>query len=74
MGVCSVGDENNRPKYRKVINNEDSKNSNEDIPKLKRKKSSSNKIIDISLNSKKTIIKLIGEIKGKSIKIKNNID
>ena len=74
MGVCTVEDEKNRPKYRQVINNEESKISNEDIPKLKRKKSSSNKFIDISLNSKKTIIKLIGEIKGKSIKIKNNID
>ena len=74
MGVCTVEDEKNRPKYRQVINNEESKISNEDLPKLKRKKSSSNKFIDISLNSKKTIIKLIGEIKGKSIKIKNNID
>ena len=74
MGVCTVEDEKNRPKYRKVINNEESKISNEELTKLKRKKSSSNKFIDISLNSKKTIIKLIGEIKGKSIKIKNNID
>ena len=74
MGVCAVEDEKDRPKYRQVINNEESKISNEELPKLKRKKSSSNKFIDISLNSKKTIIKLIGEIKGKSIKIKNNID
>ena len=74
MGVCTVEDEKNRPKFRKIFNNEECKNSDLENSKLSRKKSSNNNIIDISLNSKKTIIKLIGEIKSKPIKIKSNID
>ena len=74
MGVCTVEDEKNNQKYRKINKLEESKNFEDESPKIKRKKSFQSKTIDISLNSKKTIIKLIGEIKGKSIKIKNNID
>ena len=74
MGVCTVEDEKNNQKYRKINKIEESKNFEDESPKIKRKKSFQSKTIDISLNSKKTIIKLIGEIKGKSIKIKNNID
>ena len=74
MGVCTVEKEKNHQKYREINKTEESKNYDEEIPKLKKKKSFHNKTIDISLKSKKTIIKLIGEIKGKSIKIKNNID
>ena len=74
MGVCTVEEEKNRPKYRKINKTEESKNYEDVYPKIKKKKSFHNKTVDISLISKKTIIKLIGEIKGKSIKIKNNID
>ena len=74
MGVCTVEDEKNRPKFRNIFNNEESKNSDLENSKMKRNKTPNDKIIDISLNSKKTIIKLIGEIKSKSIKIKSNID
>ena len=74
MGVCTVEDEKDRPKFRKIYNNEECKNSDFENSKLNRKRSSNNNIIDISLNSKKTIIKLIGEIKSKPIKIKSNID
>ena len=74
MGVCTVEEEKNRPKYRKINKTEESKNYEDVNPKIKKKKSFHNKTVDISLISNKTIIKLIGEIKGKSIKIKNNID
>ena len=74
MGVCTVENEKYRPKLRDIFNKEESKNIDLENSKMKRKKSSNNKIIDISLNSKKTIIKLIGEIKSKPIKIKSNID
>ena len=74
MGVCTAEDEKNNKKYRKINKIEESKNVEEAGSKINKKISFQNKIIDISLNSKKTIIKLIGEIKGKPIKIKNNID
>ena len=74
MGVCTAEDEKNNKKYRKINKREESKNVEEAGSKINKKISFQNKIIDISLNSKKTIIKLIGEIKGKPIKIKNNID
>ena len=73
MGVCTAEDEKNNKKYRKINKIEESKNVEEAGSKINKKISFQNKIIDISLNSKKTIIKLIGEIKGKPIKIKNNI-
>ena len=74
MGVCTAEDEKNNKKYRKINKIEESKNVEGAGSKINKKISFKNKIIDISLNSKKTIIKLIGEIKGKPIKIKNNID
>ena len=74
MGVCTDEDEKNNKKYRKINKIEESKNVEGAGSKINKKISFQNKIIDISLNSKKTIIKLIGEIKGKPIKIKNNID
>ena len=74
MGVCTAEDEKNNKKYRKINKIEESKNVEEAGSKINKKISFQNKIIDISLNSKKTIIKLIGEIKEKPIKIKNNID
>jgi len=74
MGVCTAEDEKNNKKYRKINKIEESKNVEGAGSKINKKISFQNKIIDISLNSKKTIIKLIGEIKGKPIKIKNNID
>ena len=74
MGVCTAEDEKNNKKYRKINKIEESKNVEGAGSKINKKISFQNKIIDISLNSKKTIIKLIGEIKEKPIKIKNNID
>ena len=74
MGVCTAEDEKNNKKYRKINKIEESKNVEGAGLKINKKISFQNKIIDISLNSKKTIIKLIGEIKEKPIKIKNNID
>lgn len=74
MGVCTVEEEKKHSKNRKINIKEESKNCEEENPKIKKKKSFHNKTIEISLNSKKPIIKLIGEIKGKSVKIKNNID
>ena len=74
MGVCAAEEENHRLKLRKINKIEESKNADLENPKMRKKKSFHNKTIDICLNSKKLIIKLIGEIKGKSIKINSNID
>ena len=74
MGVCTVEEEKHHRKFRKIHKFEESKNNELEKQKIRKTKSFHNKSIDISLNSKKTIIKLIGEINGKSIKIKNNID
>ena len=74
MGICTVEEEKNRPKFRRIIKPEESKNNDLNSPKLRNKKSINNKAVEIVLNTKKTIIKLIGEIKGKSININNNFD
>ena len=74
MGICTVEEEKNRPKFRRIIKPEESKNNDLNSPKLRNKKSINNKTVEIVLNTKKTIIKLIGEIKGKSININNNFD
>ena len=77
MGVCSTEDE---PHYKDRISiskiQEESKifeNSNF-YEKEKAQSFSYNNNIEIALNTKKTIIKTIGQIKGESIIIKNNIN
>ena len=75
MGVCTVDEQRSQQKMRKININEESKiDDDANLPVLYKKSSLHDKIIDISFNSKKRIIKLIGEIKGKSISIKNNND
>ena len=76
MGVCTTEEQHHRP-----INKtpEDSKISEIEQSKLLPKESNknimyNNRNIEISLNTKKNIIKTIGQIKGKSIIITNNIN
>ncbi len=87
MGVCTTEDQHHRAINRA---HEEIKNCETESSKLyPQKKAQSfsynnknklnnnitnNKSIDISLNSKKNIIKTIGQIKGESIYIKNNIN
>ena len=84
MGVCTTDDQTPRGrgyKLSKNQGNEEYKISEKNKRNLNSKKKSSNynykeqnKNIEISLNSKKTIIKTIGQIKGESISIKNNLN
>ena len=76
MGVCTTEDQHHRPINRTP---EDSKISEIEQSKLLPQQSNknimyNNRNIEISLNSKKNIIKTIGQIKGKSIIITNNIN
>ena len=83
MGVCTTDDQFHRNREYKISKNhsqEEHKISEDNTTKLYDKKNSNNnninqnKNIEISLNSKKTIIKTIGQIKGDSISIKNNLN
>ena len=80
MGVCSTEDEpHHRDRLSISKTQEDSKiydieNSNFDEKQKNPSFINNNNNIEIALNSKKTIIKTIGQIKGESIIIKNNIN
>ena len=74
MGVCGGKEEKKCTKFSKIYNDEESKNNYYENPKLQNKKQFNNKAIDISLYSNKVITKFIGEIQGKSIKLKSNIN
>jgi hypothetical protein len=70
MGVCNTeDDQENRRKM--FLNDTDSSNH---YNKQKTENFECNNNIEISLNSKKTIIKTIGQIKGEPISIKNNLN
>lgn len=82
MGVCASDDKQHRTRnFRMSMNQiEDDKTCEKYNSKLYSPKKNSNnnynndKTIEISLNSKKTIIKSIGQIKGESVSIKNNLN
>ena len=82
MGVCASDDKQHRTRnFRMSMNQiEDDKTCEKYNTKLyspnKNSKNNYNndKTIEISLNSKKTIIKSIGQIKGESVSIKNNLN
>ena len=74
MGVCGGKEEKKCAKFSKIYNDEESKNNYNENSKLRNKKKFNNKAIDISLYSNQVIIKFIGEIQGKSIKLKSNIN
>ena len=78
MGVCTTEEQHHKNKISNNKIEEESKEYNiESAKKYKENKYSlqyNNQSIEISLNSKKTIVKTIGQIKGESIIIKNNID
>lgn len=82
MGVCASDDKQHRTRnFRMSMNQiEDDKTCEKYNTKLYSPKKNSNnnynndKTIEISLNSKKTIIKSIGQIKGESVSIKNNLN
>ena len=82
MGVCASDDKQHRTRnFRMSMNQiEEDKTCEKYNSKLCSPKKNSNnnynndKTIEISLNSKKTIIKSIGQIKGESVSIKNNLN
>ena len=82
MGVCASDDKQHRTRnFRMSMNQiEEDKTCEKYNSKLYSPKKNSNnnynndKTIEISLNSKKTIIKSIGQIKGESVSIKNNLN
>ena len=80
MGVCTTDDQQHRQKISIKQPKEEFKLNESEYSRLYNKqktennKYNNNKIIEISLNSKKTIIKTIGQIKGESILIKNNLN
>ena len=81
MGVCASNDKQHRTREYKISMTqiEENKTCEKSNSKLYSTNKNSNnnynndKTIEISLNSKKTIIKSIGQIKGESISIKNNL-
>ena len=79
MGVCSSEEQNRIKNSRNKVQDNFKGNKSESLNPEKRiynknfnRNNNNNKIIEISLNTKKTIIKSIGAIKGESISIKNN--
>ena len=82
MGVCASDDKQHRTREYKISINhiEEDKTCEKYNSKLYSANKNPNnnynndKAIEISLNSKKTIIKSIGQIKGESVSIKNNLN
>ena len=82
MGVCATDDKQHRTREIRISMNqiEEDKTCEKYNSKLYNANMNSNnkynndKTIEISLNSKKTIIKSIGQIKGESVSIKNNLN
>ena len=82
MGVCATDDKQHRTREIRISMNqiEEDKTCEKYNSKLYSTNMNSNnkynndKTIEISLNSKKTIIKSIGQIKGESVSIKNNLN
>lgn len=81
MGVCASDDKQHRTRNIRMSMNhiEEDKSCEKYNSKLYSTNKNSNnnyndKTIEISLNSKKTIIKSIGQIKGEPVSIKNNLN